>query len=383
VARRALSAPLSPSVQRIAGTALATTLLVLAASPGRPCAPAPPPGTYVSILAEQALIVWDPVAKRQHFVRRASFSRRDFHTRTTDFGFLVPTPTPPELAEAPDAVFDRLREAIQPEVVHQTGLKPVPFALLALPFMFFDRSVGDGAPLPVTAGAPPLPAQAVRVLDEKRVAGYDTAVLQADDTKALLRWLADHDYDARPALREWLRPYVERRWAITAFKVAAGADAAVSTQAVRMSFAADRPFFPYREPADQRTGPAVPRELVVYLVAPGRMAGTLGETREWPAYVPWAAPRAGLDAIVADALPPGTALPPGAWLNAFFDTASPRPGVDELFFAAARTQHAVVPPPIVLDERTQVPLPVDLALGLVAGGWWWRRRARRRGAPAA
>jgi hypothetical protein len=382
VARRALSARSSPSVQRLGGTALAALLAALAAVPVRPCAPAPPPGTYVSILAEQALIVWDPAARRQHFIRRASFSRRDSHSRSTDFGFLVPTPTPPELAEAPDAVFDRLREAIQPEVIHRTGLRPAPFALLALPFMIFSRGAPhEGAPLPVTAAAPqarPL----VRVLQEKRVAGYEAAVLQADDTKTLLRWLADHDYDAPPALRAWLQAYVEHHWTITAFKVAAGADAAVSTQAVRMSFAAERPFFPYREPETQRTGPPVSRELVVYLVAPGRMAGTIGADREWRPHVPWAAPRTGLEAIVAPALPAGTALPPGAWLNAFFDTASPRPGVDDLFFAAARAQETVIPPPIEIDDRTELPLPIDLALGIVAGGWWWRRRRARRQAAA-
>jgi hypothetical protein len=376
VARRALSARWSPPVQRLGRTVAATAFFALAASPGRPCAPAPPRGTYVSVLAEQALIVWDPIAKRQHFVRRARFQ-----SSAPDFGFLVPTPAPPELAEAPDAVFDRLREAIQPEVVRRTGVRPVPIALVLSPFMFFGRGAAmEGAGLPVTAAPQARPP--VRVLEEKRVAGYDAVVLQADDAPALLRWLSAHDYDARPELREWLQAYVDQRWTITAFKIA-GDGAAVSTQAVRMSFAAERPFFPYREPADQRQGLAVPRELAVYLVAPERMAGTIGQGRPWTAHVPWAAPRAGLEALVADALPSGTALPPGAWLNAFFDTASPRPGVDDLFFSAAPTQQAVVPPPIVLDERTDLLLPVDAALGLLAGGWWWRRRRARRAAAAA
>jgi uncharacterized protein DUF2330 len=376
MARRALSPRLSPSVQRLGGTGLLAALLTLAASPGRPCAPAPPPGTYVSILAEQALIVWDPVARRQHFIRRARFE-----SSAPDFGFLVPTPAPPELSEAPDAVFERLHEAIQPEVVHRTGLRPLPFALLALPFMFFQRGAAmDGAGMPVTAAAPQA-RPPVRVLDEKRVAGYDAVVLQADDAPALLRWLEDHKYDARPELREWLRAYVDQHWTITAFKVAGGS---VSTQAVRMSFATDRPFFPYREPEDQREGAleGPGRELVVYLVAPGRMDGTIGASRNWAVHVPFSAPRAGLDAIVAPALPAGTALPPGAWLNAFFDTTSPRPGVDDLFFAPERTQQAVIPPPVVLDERTDLPLPVDAALGLVVGGWWWRRRRARRASPA-
>src|SRR4029450_10599036 len=122
--------------------------------------------------------------------------RARFAPSAPDFGFLVPTPTPPELAEAPDAVFDRLREAIQPEVAHRTGLRPVPFALVLLPFMYLQRGAPmDGAGLPAVAGMPQA-RPPVRVLDEKRVAGYEAAVLQADDAPALLRWLADHKYDA-------------------------------------------------------------------------------------------------------------------------------------------------------------------------------------------
>ena len=92
----------------------------------------------VTIETEQALIVWDAAASREHFVRRARFA-----STAADFGFLVPTPGVPELAEAPDAVFDRLHEAIQPEVVHRTGLRVLPMAVLLLPFtMVLSRSAG-------------------------------------------------------------------------------------------------------------------------------------------------------------------------------------------------------------------------------------------------
>jgi len=357
-----------------ARSTFAALLAVLTATPGRPCAPAPPPGVTVSILTEQALIVWDPATRRQHFIRRASFE-----SAAADFGFLVPTPTPPELAEAPDSVFDRLHEAIQPEVVHLTGLRPVPSALVFLPFIFLSRSAPEGAGIPVAAPAgPSFAAPPVRVLEEKRVAGYEAAVLQADDAPALLGWLKAHHYDARPELLEWLRAYVDQHWTITAFKVARGSGAErVATQAVRMSFTTERPFFPYREPADQRRGHFGARRLGVYLVAPGRMVGTIGPSRDWPADVPWAAPNAALDTVVTPVLPAGSTLPAGAWLNAFVDTASPRPGVDDLFFALARTQQTVKPPPIIVDERTDLPIPLDLAVGLLGGAWWWRRRRAR------
>jgi hypothetical protein len=351
----------------VAAGALAGALTAEAA---RPCAPAPPPGRHVSILAEQALIVWDPAARRQHFVRRARFA-----SDAADFGFLVPTPAAPELAEAPDSVFDALHEAIQPEVVTRTGPRLAPFSLLLSPF-FMMRGATEGAPAGAALTAAP---PRVRVLQEQRVAGYDAAVLQAEEAGALLRWLKANGYDARQELLEWARPYVERRWTVTAFKVAGGAPGSVATQAVRMSFDAERPFFPYREPAVPAASPGPARELLVHLVAPRRMDGALGSGPAWTAAVPYSAPRRGLEAVLAPALPAGAAMA-APWLTTFVDRASPRPGTDDLFFSDASTQQTIVPEPIVRDERTPVPLPVDLALGLAAGGWWWQRRRRRRAA---
>jgi hypothetical protein len=56
----------------------------------------------VAIEHEDALIVWDPGKGMEHFIRRARFD-----TTAKDFGFLVPTPSKPELAEVPDSLFDR------------------------------------------------------------------------------------------------------------------------------------------------------------------------------------------------------------------------------------------------------------------------------------
>ena len=344
--------------------AAVTAVLLLALVPGRahPCAPAPPPGLRVSVLAEQALIVWDPQNKRQHFVRRASFD-----SDAPDFGFLVPTPARPELAEAPDAVFDALHAAIQPEVVYRRDWTVEPTVLLLLPFLR-TRSME-------TAGGPPL--KSVRVLEEKRVAGYDAAVLAADDAAALARWLKERGYASRPELEEWLQPYVQARWIVTAFKVAGSPEEKrVATQAVRMSFAAERPFFPYREPADQRTGPPLPRELRVYVVAPQRMDGAIGTGAPWNRELLYTAPKEELAALLGDAVP-AASVRPGAWLSAFRDASSPRPGVEDLFFTPASSSEKVLPPPIVIRREEPIPLPLNVLVLLAVGGVWWRRRSQR------
>ena len=57
----------------------------------------------IEINTETALIVWDAEHQVEHFIRKATFE-----TAANHFGYLVPTPTKPELAEAKDAIFSTL-----------------------------------------------------------------------------------------------------------------------------------------------------------------------------------------------------------------------------------------------------------------------------------
>jgi hypothetical protein len=343
-------------------------LLIVVPAPAREawaCAPAPPPGVHVDVADEEALIIWDAASRTQHFVRRVRF-----RTPAPDFGFLVPTPTRPTLAEAKDAVFETLSRAIEPQVSFRRRQVYRPVPLLLWPFFF-------------TLSAPHAPpAAGVRVLETKRVAGYDAAVLQADDAKALLAWLSDHRYAARPELLEWLKPYVDRKWILTAFKVG-GRDAGsgeVATSAVRMSFETDKPFFPYREPADQRGGDGPRRLLRVFAVATERLEGRVGATGTWAGKLRYAWPRPDMGLLLdgVGAGPPGSKAP---WLLAWDDESTPRPGTDDLFFSRAADQAPVVPPPVVVDFPVVFPIPVDIIGLLVLGAWWLRRRARRAEVP--
>jgi hypothetical protein len=156
-------------------------------------------GRHVAVASESALIVWDEKAKRQHFIRRAFFD-----TKAPYFGFLVPTPTQPELAEVPDEVFALLEDWTRPETRTETVYRSVSL----LPWMgaTLNAPLGDG----------------VTVLDRQRVAGYDAVVLKATDAEALRAWLEQHGYEARPALKAWLEPYVKAGWVLTAFQIAKG-----------------------------------------------------------------------------------------------------------------------------------------------------------------
>jgi hypothetical protein len=272
----------------------------------------------VEIAQESALIIWDAASKTEHFIRRASFD-----TRAYDFGFLVPTPTKPALAEASDEAFRFLDDLTAPR-------RPTP--------RIFGASDSFGI-------RKALPRPAVRVLETARVARYDVAVLEADDPAALNNWLKKNGYLSSPALATWLKPYVDRGWKITAFKIAKeGANSSqVATAAIRMTFQTDRPFFPYREPEHQSQGGG--HLLRVYFLGESRVKGTLGKDGPWPGSV-----------VFADRLLEGNArrlaewvkLPEVSsrgpwWLTKLEDRSSPRPGNEDLFFSRSEDQSVVYP----------------------------------------
>ncbi|MDQ2798064.1 MAG: DUF2330 domain-containing protein, partial [Armatimonadota bacterium] len=225
------------------------------------------PDADVQIADESAAIVWDAKTQMEHFIRHATFT-----ANAPDFGFLVPTPTRPTLAEAAPDAFDGLTPQLEPRHETQTRHYLQPTQLL---FMLLGLRHDETAADLVTAI--PSAAPAVTVLDTQRVGRYDAVVLAASDAGALARWLTSHGYAARPALREWLAPYVRAHWTLTAFKIAKATAASpqAGSSVTRLSFHAPRPFFPYREPADQRlpgkTYP--PRLLRVFFLSDARVEG--------------------------------------------------------------------------------------------------------------
>jgi hypothetical protein len=352
----------------------ALTLLgaLLAARPAFPCAIAPPPGGQVAIEHEDALIAWDPKAGVEHFIRRARFE-----TTAGDFGFLVPTPSQPELAEVSGALFNRLEAATRPEVEVEEGVKLEPMFLCF--GMTLSARGSDGAFATATAKS------AVNVLEQKQVGSLDAAVLEATHVAALLEWLEKNGYPHGPELDGWLAPYVKAGWKITAFKISSGAQKlalldGVSTMSsvVRMSFPTAKPFYPYREPLPrQGTVASGNRSLRVWLVAPGRLDGVLGEGgRSWPGRLEYAAPRTDLGTLLADAVP-REAMPQGGWLTEYVDPSSPRRGTDEVFFHGSSDSTLVVRPPVFEDRRTVIPLPLELFfLGFIGVGVVLVRRRR-------
>jgi hypothetical protein len=350
--------------RRVIRTALVLTLAVSLLAPARSadaCAKAPPPGAEVDIAEEEALIVWDPATKTEQFIRRARFS-----STAKSFGFLVPTPTVPKLDEVPDDVFYGLGQAISPEVVNKT--EGFTFEVGSLLFEMCSLTMkGDR----MQSAAPP-----VRVIATAHVAGFDATTLEADDTSALASWLEQHGFASTPALTQWLDRYVKNKWKLTAFVVASDQSDStrfeVATRAVRMTFQAERPFYPYREPTEEPAATAgdAPRTLRVFLVADQRYQAMVAD-QAWHARVLHSAPIEAHGELAK-------VLGSQRMATVFLDDVSPRLGIDELYFYPTSSTIDVRQRPIVNKQPRRLFIPVDLIVVVGIIGYAIVRRRRRR-----
>lgn len=353
-----MSLGVSPVSRSLTLVPLALVVTLVAVPPRtHGCAVVPRPGGHIGISSENALIVYDSATKTEHFIRTASFSA----SASADFGFLVPTPSKPELVESSPDVFGALAEITKPRTVVERRAREPNFGCAFMPESRVEFShIG---------AAFPAPKADVSVVERKRVGAFDAAVLQADDPKKLREWLTTNGYDARPQLEEWFKAYTANGWYLTAFKIAAddgktpaGAKT-VNNSAVRISFKTDIPFYPYREPEDARTGPAngLSRTLRVFVLSDSRVMGMIGKgdgATPFPGRTMWSNKTevGRLSSAASSGKLPEAVGQRGWHLTEFEDRSSPRPGTDEVYFTAAADQSPVERPPHVVVEYYDPPL---------------------------
>ena len=338
-----------------------TGLLVLTSIDSRPvdaCCPAPRSGKSVVNADQSIVIIWDAATKTQHFIRRASFK-----SEGEDFGFLVPSPSKPELAESGNEAFPFLQKITEPEIITQKR----------------PSSGGSGCGCADKVAMAPPAGEAnkaeVRVLEEKMVAGFNAKVLEADTTEVLVQWLKENGYAYSPEVAAWAKPYVDGKWKITALKVAKkkddGKSKDVTASALRMSFKTDRPLFPYREPDSSKSASSLGadrRLLRIYFLAESRYQGELTPEQRWTGNVAWAGqmnPDNRKKVLELLRLPEATG-PAEWWLTEFEDNWPYRVAPADVYFSPSADQSLVRRPPIVnYVQGPSAPDGMPFALGLV------------------
>ncbi|MEZ0299451.1 MAG: DUF2330 domain-containing protein [Candidatus Methylacidiphilales bacterium] len=289
----------------------------------------------ISIGGERAVIIWDSVNKKEHFIRQARFEIDakvpGLTTQDAAFDFIVPTPTTPELAEADASIFDTAgyagRNRYIGERVYTYPLGPLRdasfaaaftlliiltgiacvnsahitgrlFLICTISFVVYGLTLSSGGGGMRRARYIPLESieADVKIVREQDVAGMHAVVLEAKNSQALVEWLKANKYETTPRFQQWLDPYVKASWKITAFRII-DADSAdktelsfrdtktVHSRAVRMSFATEHPFYPYSEPAREFNELRKERTLSLAVLSNEIVGGTVeGNTgKPWQA----------------------------------------------------------------------------------------------------
>lgn len=324
----------------------ALSLILHDRQPAFACCPSGAMDRAVINSNQTIVILWDAQKKIEHFIRKASFV-----TDGEEFGFIVPSPTQPELSESGNDAFPALADLTAPAIEYRTR---------HLPSDTKWASLSGASPAPAGGvDAPPLPPPEVRVLEKKRVAGFDATVLEADTVDVLAEWLKKNDYAFSPAVAEWVKPYVEKKWKLTALKVVKEMGNPLPQQinapALRMSFATDTPLFPYREPdaaaaiQQLRSLTQATRTLRVFFIGEARYAGELTKTQAWTGKAAWSNKLAEADRkqVLEKLNLPLDSGPAEFWLTEFEDPWPYAKAPSDLTFVKASQQETLKRPPII------------------------------------
>ncbi|MFT3881958.1 MAG: DUF2330 domain-containing protein [Gemmatales bacterium] len=254
---------------------------ILLAAQLQACCPVGRSGKPIMNADQTVIILWDAAQQKQHFIRKASFAAED-----QDFGFIIPSPSEPELSESGNEAFDTLKKLTEPEIIYKAHA---------------GGGMGCGCSDAKSVVMATTGKSAVIVLQEKQVAGFQAVVLEAKSSSALTTWLKDHGYAYTTELAAWAQPYIDQGWKFTALKVAVKDKAEankklVEASALRMSFKTEKPLFPYREPAYGDMGTKLNQKnrlLRIYVLADTSFHGNYAASVKDPAWsgkVAWAGP---------------------------------------------------------------------------------------------
>lgn len=298
-------------------------VVMTAAESARACCAVAAAGVPVVNADQTVIIWWDKARQTEHFIRKASFRGGG-----ESVGFLVPTPSRPQLEESGNEAFPYLAKITAPKVFS-----------------------GGGFPLGCSVAAPSNAVGGVRLIEEKTVAGFDAVVLAADSGKELGEWLRQRDYVFTPEAAAWAQPYLTDGWHITAMKVTkdqeARAKSKVSASALRISFKTDRPIFPYREPDSRADADRLGighRLLRIYFVAESRYEGRFSPESPWPAKTRYSQPlqKDQRHHLLRHLQMPESAGPAQAWLTEFEDSWPYGKAPGDVYFSPAADQSKLV-----------------------------------------
>lgn len=148
-----------------------------------------PPASYNAEIGQRAVIFHDQGVE-------TLILSIDYEGTAEEFGWIVPTPSQPEVEVSNNDLFDVLADYTYPKKAER---------LVEIPF--FISSVGD------------VSKQSITILETKEVGNYESTVLSATNAQDLVGWLEGHGYTYPEGAVEIFDDYINRGWKFTTLKI--------------------------------------------------------------------------------------------------------------------------------------------------------------------
>ncbi|HEX2879645.1 MAG TPA: DUF2330 domain-containing protein [Polyangiaceae bacterium] len=145
------------------------------------------------------------------------------------FAWIVPVPSPPELGEFPQGVFNAIDVATQPRYFSNQ--------------CFFGAD-NAGAPT-ASPGSNEGGSPGVTIINRQQVGAFDTVTLEGDTAEVLIEWLQMNDYRITTKMQPFIQEYIDDGMMFVAMKLLPDAQVA-DIAPISMTYQGDRPMIPIR-----------------------------------------------------------------------------------------------------------------------------------------
>lgn len=184
----------------------------------------PPPDYYMYGTDQRAVIFYEEG-------KETLILSNTFRGDAKDFGWVVPTPSQPEVSRSSDELFTALDDLTQVEVDYQ----PQPLGL--------DEAYRAGQQ-----------KDNVYIVETKKIEYYDIVVLTSEDSEALAKWLNKNNFQFPKNAGYILDSYINNKWFFVAVKIDTSAISATVSRQLReghmvplqLKFTTDKIIYPLK-----------------------------------------------------------------------------------------------------------------------------------------
>lgn len=184
---------------------------------------------------EKIALFWNATNQSEDLIRQISWNKEEKH-----LGFIVPTPTIPEVYDVADKnLFDHIEQ-----IVRRDEIKVLKFKYSLLSYM-----ISSSNSLKENLFSKGVSNDAIQLVSEKELLYFKVIVLKAKTLKDIKQWFKENNFSYDENYDSWLENYIRKGFYFSAFQFRSDKNMDENeSSVVGIRFSAKKPFHPWSEP---------------------------------------------------------------------------------------------------------------------------------------